>query len=1081
LSKAAKTAALFCLIYATPVSALICSTDSNLAIADGSGSATPGATASINIVVPSSPGTTVTDLDFQVRINHTYVGDLIVTLTSPAGTTITLIDRPGVPATTFGCSFNNLDLTLDDAAGTSVETQCNTSTPAINGTHQPTGSLAAFNGQLVSGTWVLSVTDNAGQDTGTIISANNCLDVSTTPVTISSFESKQRGKYLRSKWQTSSESFNLGFHLWGNVDGEWQQLNKRLIASEVIDSVVPQDYKRRFDVTKLDGELSQVGISSVSASGQEEFYGPFEIGERYGEQAVPEYVDWTYERSIYDQAMSNAGYLKLKNRWVKNTPKRERRAQRQQERFGDVILEIESPAIYKISYQQLLDQGIDLNRFPIHKLALTRGGIAIPRRVSTARDASKRRFGAGSTIVFYAYGPSSTDARYVATQAYRLSLDPAKVVELHKVGEPQEITQTAESEPFGESQVNHVYTQSFGDKRIYSFGLEGDGWYDSSIRAIRSIGTKTINLNVAPDAVLSELASIELSMFGVTKFPPVDADGDGEVEPGHHYKVYLNRAEHPEAVVEGYADGKVFITVSQDVLGQLKHGNNEIQIELIPDNGHNLDLVYLLGGALKYQRPNVIANGPLNVIERSGASSISIQTEGAEVSSVYALDDEHNIVSKAFSVNGGRLKVAVNSNSSQRGLAKLMVVSDDAYSQPAAIYSASSTEPSELDLSKTDYVIIADASLRGDTLQRFVTRQNELGRRAKVISSQTIYDAYSSGSALPQAIADYLADQADSSAYRYVLLVGGHTYNYRAYNTDQTKAPINLIPSFYRATEGITKQIPTAVPFVDFDNDGSPDRAIGRWPVRDLDQLKLVVDKTLAWHADGSHKDSKTALFIADAKDQQNNFSQSTHRLMSSLGLELDPWQQLNPVLLDDILADNSISSGEKLNYTRDSIVDGVNQGPALTVYSGHGAPGVWGRQALVYGDVSKRFDNVSAPTLMVPLACYTTYYETPNVKSLPEVLLTDTAGGAVAITGAALLSRSGDNERFGRDLLEKMSVSGLDLGTAVLQIKQEIHRISPRHQTVVYNWVTLGDPTLSFGLPALEVAPLVDTPKNEH
>ncbi|MFT6099243.1 MAG: subtilisin-like proprotein convertase family protein [Arenicella sp.] len=164
LSKAAKTAALFCLIYAMPVSALICSTDSNLAIADGSGSATPGATASIDIVVPSSPGTTVTDLDFQVRINHTYVGDLIVTLTSPAGTTITLIDRPGVPATTFGCSFDNLDLTLDDAAGTSVETQCNTSTPAINGTHQPTGSLAAFNGQLVSGTWVLSVTDNAGHD-----------------------------------------------------------------------------------------------------------------------------------------------------------------------------------------------------------------------------------------------------------------------------------------------------------------------------------------------------------------------------------------------------------------------------------------------------------------------------------------------------------------------------------------------------------------------------------------------------------------------------------------------------------------------------------------------------------------------------------------------------------------------------------------------------------------------------------------------------------------------------------------------------------------------------------------------------
>ncbi|MBL4671824.1 MAG: proprotein convertase P-domain-containing protein, partial [Arenicella sp.] len=680
MTKAAKIAVLFGLIYATPVSALICSTDSNLAIPDGSGSATPGATASVNIVVPSSPGTTVTDLDFQVRINHTYVGDLIVTLTSPAGTTITLIDRPGVPASTFGCSRNNLNLTLDDGAGTSVETQCNATAPAINGTHQPTGSLAAFNGQLVSGTWVLSVTDNAGFDTGTIISASNCLDVSTTPVTISSFKSKQRGKYLRSKWQTSSESFNLGFHLWGNVDGQWQQLNKRLIASRVIDSVVPQDYKRRFDVTKLDGELSQVGISSVSASGQEEFYGPFEIGERYGELAVPEYVDWTYQRAMHDQAMSNAGYVKLKHRWVKNTAKRERRARRQKKRFSDVILEIESPAIYKLTYQQLLDQGIDLNRFPIHKLAITRGGVAVPRRVSTARYTSKRRFGPGSTIVFYAYGPSPVDARYVATEAYRLSLDPAKVIDL------KEVAQIDGREHGGESQINHVYTHRFGDKKRYSFGLEGDGWYDSQIRAIRSIGIKTIDLNVAPDAVLSELASIELLMFGVTSFPPVDADGDGDVEPGHHYKVYLNRADHPEAVVEGYADGKQFITVSHDVLGQLKHGDNEIQIELIPDNGHNLDLVFLLDGALKYQRPNVIVNGSLNVAERSGASSLLVQTQGAEVSSVYAVDGDHNVASKAFSVSDGLLKVAINSNPSQRGQASLMVVTDEAYSQPEAIY-----------------------------------------------------------------------------------------------------------------------------------------------------------------------------------------------------------------------------------------------------------------------------------------------------------------------------------------------------------------------------------------------------------
>jgi hypothetical protein len=48
------------------------------------------------------------------------------------------------------------------------------------------------------------------------------------------------------------------------------------------------------------------------------------------------------------------------------------------------------------------------------------------------------------------------------------------------------------------------------------------------------------------------------------------------------------------------------------------------------------------------------------------------------------------------------------------------------------------------------------------------------------------------------------------------------------------------------------------------------------------------------------------------------------------------------------------------------------------------------------------------------------------------------------------------------------MTVDGLDIGTATLQVKQEFLASSPSTQTVVYNWVTLGDPSLSFGLPSI-------------
>ncbi len=188
------------------------------AIADGSGSSTPG-TALVRTITYDDSDVAFTDpildLNFNLAINHTWIGDLIVTLTSPAGTVVTLINRPGTPPGTFGCGRNNIDVLLDDEAATTAESQCTNPPPALGGTRQPNGSLSAFDGETLEGTWTLTVTDNAGQDTGSLL-ATTCIDSSTTtPVTLGLFESKLKGDRLQAKWQTSSETFNVGFNLWG--------------------------------------------------------------------------------------------------------------------------------------------------------------------------------------------------------------------------------------------------------------------------------------------------------------------------------------------------------------------------------------------------------------------------------------------------------------------------------------------------------------------------------------------------------------------------------------------------------------------------------------------------------------------------------------------------------------------------------------------------------------------------------------------------------------------------------------------------------------------------------------------------
>jgi subtilisin-like proprotein convertase family protein len=142
--------------------------------------------AGVNIPVVVSQACTVTDLNFRidgtagiadplsaaVGVNHSWVGDLTFKLTSPSGTAVTMIDRPGVPASTSGCNSNNLSaITLDDdGAFPPIENQCGTGDNAAfpSGTFLPNNLLSAFDGQGALGTWMLNVSDSANQDTGSV-------------------------------------------------------------------------------------------------------------------------------------------------------------------------------------------------------------------------------------------------------------------------------------------------------------------------------------------------------------------------------------------------------------------------------------------------------------------------------------------------------------------------------------------------------------------------------------------------------------------------------------------------------------------------------------------------------------------------------------------------------------------------------------------------------------------------------------------------------------------------------------------------------------------------------------------------
>lgn len=110
----------------------------------------------------------IADLNVDLVINHTWVGDLVVTI-EHNGTSVTIVDRPGYAGSGFGCGSDNLNIILDDEGqGGPVETQCvaNLTSPP---NYVPNNPLSAFDGMNGSGLWTITVTDSEGFDTGSLI------------------------------------------------------------------------------------------------------------------------------------------------------------------------------------------------------------------------------------------------------------------------------------------------------------------------------------------------------------------------------------------------------------------------------------------------------------------------------------------------------------------------------------------------------------------------------------------------------------------------------------------------------------------------------------------------------------------------------------------------------------------------------------------------------------------------------------------------------------------------------------------------------------------------------------------------
>ena len=126
----------------------------------------------VPITIPSNTPSTITStLDISsinecvddinlinLDITHTWDNDLIIRLTSPQGTTITILDQ-------ICNSEDDFDINFDDSGSAYGSIPC---PPTDGGFYQPLEALSTFNDEDINGTWILSIEDINSWDGGTL-------------------------------------------------------------------------------------------------------------------------------------------------------------------------------------------------------------------------------------------------------------------------------------------------------------------------------------------------------------------------------------------------------------------------------------------------------------------------------------------------------------------------------------------------------------------------------------------------------------------------------------------------------------------------------------------------------------------------------------------------------------------------------------------------------------------------------------------------------------------------------------------------------------------------------------------------
>ncbi|NVO02626.1 MAG: type IX secretion system sortase PorU [Bacteroidetes bacterium] len=396
-------------------------------------------------------------------------------------------------------------------------------------------------------------------------------------------------------------------------------------------------------------------------------------------------------------------------------------------------------------------------------------------------------------------------------------------------------------------------------------------------------------------------------------------------------------------------------------------------------------------------------------------------------------------------------------------------------------------------LGQFDFIIVSHPNFVSEAYRLAKIHENQDSLSVVIVTPQQIYNEFSSGNQDISAIRDFVKMFYDRAAGdtnllpKYLLLFGDGSYD----NKNRITSNTNYIPTYQSSGSlNFADSYVTDDYYGILDNtetmllNGTLDIGIGRFTVQNFDEAKNAVDKVERYFSKydlvnqggtcSTYSNTisnfgdwrNTICFVADDGDgnmhvaqanQMATFVDTAYNNFNVDKIYLDAYPQV------------SFSGGQRAPDVNDAITKRVEKGALIVNYTGHGGEVGWAHESILTVEEINSWTNSNNMPAFITATCEFSRFDDPARTSAGEYVFLNPNGGGIALFTTTRLAQSQANfalnSYFYKNVFERVNGKYPKMGDNIRTSK-----VLSGSGGLIRNFVLIGDPALQLAFPNLNV-----------